>query len=95
MWNKDLNAYIHIKYCSINETAGKASISYDSTKAVIRLSEILSEAKLVKSVLPKNDDKNQRPYSIILIMRFKSSVLVVGKQKITDEYVQYCISSKK
>ncbi len=62
---------------------------------VFRLSEILSEAKLVKRMPPKKDDENQKPYSEILIMKYKGAMLVVGKQKTTSEYVQYCISAKK
>ncbi len=44
---------------------------------------------------PKKDDENQKPYSEILIMKHKGAMLVVGKQKTTREYVQYCISAKK
>ena len=95
VWNKDLHAHIHVKYRSTNETAGQASISYESTCEVFRLSEILSEAKLVKRMPPKKDNENQKPYSEILIMKYKGAMLVVGKQKTTSEYVQYCISAKK
>ena len=31
VWNKALHAYIHIKFLSINETSGQASVSYEST----------------------------------------------------------------
>ena len=94
VWNKDLGTYIYVKFRSINETAGRASISYESTCEVLRLSEILSDAKLVKTMPPKKDDESQKPYSDILIMRQKSAMLVVGKQKTTNEHVQYCISAK-
>jgi len=40
VWNINLHAYIHVKYWSINETAGQASKSYESTCEVLRLSEI-------------------------------------------------------
>jgi hypothetical protein len=95
VWNMDLQAYVHVKFRSINETAGQASKSYESTREVLRLSEILSGAKLVKTVSPKKDDENQKPYSEILIMRHKGATLIVGKQKSTNDYVQYCISAKK
>ena len=35
IWNKSLRAYIYVKYQSINETRGQASISYESTKALM------------------------------------------------------------
>ena len=95
VWNINLHAYIHVKYWSINETAGQASKSYESTCEVLRLSEILSNAKHVKTMPPKKDDENQKPYSEILVMKHKSATLVVGKQKTKNEYVQYCISAKK
>ena len=95
IWNKALAAYICVKFRSINETAGQASISYESTREIFRLTEILSESGLIKVMPPKKNDNGQRPYSEILIMRHKSAMLVVGKQKTTNEYVQYCISAKK
>ena len=48
VWNKSLNAYIHVKYQSLNETRGQASTSYESTKAVLRLTEILEEATVAQ-----------------------------------------------
>lgn len=95
VWNKDLNAYICVKFRSSNETAGRASISFESTNEVLRLSEILAGAKLVKKMPPKKGDKSQKPYSEILIMKQQGAILVVGKQKTKNDYVQYCISAKK
>jgi hypothetical protein len=95
VWNKDLHAFIYVKFQSSNETAGRASVSYESTCEVLRLSEILSDAKLIKTMPPKKDDANQKPYSEILIMRQRGAMLVVGYQKTKNEYVQYCISAKK
>ena len=90
--NKALNADIHVKFVSINETSGQTSVSYESTLEVFRLTEIMAEATLVKMMPPKRNDKNQRPYSEMLIMHHKTAMLVVGKQRTTGEYVQYCIS---
>jgi transcriptional regulator with XRE-family HTH domain len=41
VFNKSLNDYIHIKYISVNETAGHASLRYLSTLAVLQLDAIL------------------------------------------------------
>ena len=94
IWNRSLQEYIYIKGNSMNETSGQASFSYESTKEVLRLSEILANATLEKRMPPKRDSKNQKPYSEILIMRWKSAMLVVGRQETTGEYVQYCISAR-
>ena len=41
VFNKSLNDYIHVKYISVNETAGHASLRYLSTLAVLQLDAIL------------------------------------------------------
>ena len=95
VWNGSLGAYIHIKYQSQNETKGQASVSYESTCAVLRLTEILLNAIVVKRKPAKTNDKNQRPYDEMVFLYYKGIRLLVGHQKSTDEYVQYCITAKK
>ena len=85
--------YIYVKFQSINETAGHAAISYQSTNAVMQLSDVLEKAKLVEKWSPKYNDKNQKPYSKLFLMRWKDCRLIVGLQKSTGEYVQYYIGS--
>jgi len=92
--NNSLKTDIYVKFKSINETAGQASMSYESTMEVFHLSEILADASLVKVMPPKRGDMNQKPYSKMLIMKHKHALLVVGVQRSTGEYVQYCISSR-
>ena len=92
VWNKSLKAYIHIKFTSINETVGHASISYESTEAVLHLNDVLSKAILSKTKQTKPNDKNQRPYSAMLFLYHKDIRLIIGKQKSTGEYIQYCIT---
>ena len=94
IWNKSLRAYIHIKYLSINETRGHASLSYKSTKAVFELTEILENAVLVKIKEAKSNDKNQKSFGRMLILSYKGYRLLVGHQTSKDEYVQYCITAK-
>ena len=93
VWNKSLNAFIYIKYASINETEGHAAISYESTLAVFHLTEILSHATIAEKWTPKYKDKNQKPYSRLILLRWKSYRLIVGLQKTTGEYVQYYVGS--
>lgn len=93
VWNKSLKAYIYVKFQSINETAGHAAISYQSTNAVMQLSDVLEKAKLVEKWSPKYNDKNQKPYSKLFLMRWKDCRLIVGLQKSTGVYVQYYIGS--
>ena len=93
VWNKALNAPIKVKGLSINETYEHAARSYESTMEVLNLTEILSEANVVSSGPRKTDDKNQKAFSRVLVMRHKNARLVVGYQPSLGDYVQYCITS--
>ena len=92
VWNKSLRAKIHVKYLSINETVGHASGTYESTDAVMRLTEILENAKVVTRKQKKQEDKNQKMFSQIVILMYGPIKLTVGRQKNTGEYIQYCIT---
>ena len=93
VWNESLQAYIHVKFQSINETKGHAALSFESTEAVLHLTEILSKSRITEKWKPKHDDKNQKPYSQMLLMRWKTYRLIVGYQKSKSEYVQYYVGS--
>ena len=94
IWNRSLNDYIYVKGQSINETAGHASLSFESTKAVTQLTEVLKNATVVETWTPKYGDKNQRPYSRMILLRFGKTRLIVGYQKSCQEYVQYYLGSE-
>lgn len=93
VWNEYLKADIHVKFVSINETFAKAARTYESTCAVFLLDEILKTAIKISETTPKNN-KNQKAYEKMLLMKALEKVkLIVGLQKSTQEYVQYCITS--
>ena len=93
VWNSSLNAEIKVKGLSYNETVEHAARSYESTLAVFQLTNILSKA-IKKSTGPKKqNDKNQKSFSRIVVMRYKKIRLVVGFQKSKGEYVQYSITT--
>jgi len=93
-----LNEYIHVKYISVNETAGHASLRYLSTLAVLQLDAILPNA-LLKDVRPVNPKtKNQRGFSRMLIMEYSCPAiglvrLTVGQKGTDGTKVQYCITA--
>ena len=95
VWNKSLKAYIYVKFQSINETLGHAPVSYESTKAVLNLTDLLSMAVKVKYKKAKTNDKNQRQYSEMVLLYYQDVRLIVGKQRTTGEYVQYCVTKKE
>ena len=98
VFNKSLNEYIHVKYISVNETAGHASLRYLSTLAVLQLDAILPNA-LLKEVRPINSKtKNQRGFSRMLIMEYSCPAiglvrLTVGQKGTDGTKVQYCITA--
>ena len=95
VWNKSLKSYIHIKYLSINETLGYAPLSYEATKAITEITELLSYSK-VKVIRPaKKNDKNQRPFSDMVTLIYKEVHLMVGKQRTTNEFVMYSVTKKQ
>lgn len=93
IWNDDLKDYIHIKYLSITETAEKAARKYESTLAVLRLSEVLAKSKKIAEVPPKKGTRNQKPFFKMYIMQLENIKMTVGLQKSTGDKVQYCISA--
>ena len=93
MWNDDLQDYILVKFLSITETAEKAARQYESTLAVMRLSELLTKSKKVAEVPPKKGTKNQKPFLKMYIMQLDNIKMTVGLQKSTGDKVQYCITA--
>ncbi|MBR5736001.1 MAG: hypothetical protein IKX60_04315 [Bacteroidales bacterium] len=92
VWNNSLNAFIKVKFISINETYEHAARTYESTLAVFHLTEILAKARIVAHGPRKTNDKNQKSFSRIYVMRYGSIRLIVGFQPVKKEYVQYSIT---
>ena len=93
IWTENLQDYILVKYQSINETYNKAARRYESTLAVFRLTEVMEKAVLKSEKGTKPGDKNQKPYSKLLIMFHDGIKLTVGVQRTTQEKVQYCLTA--
>ena len=92
VWNKSLDAFIHVKFLSINETYEKASRSYESTCAVFRLTEILEKAVKTGEQPAKRNNRNQKQFEKLFIMQHGEVKLTVGLQRSNQDLVQYCIT---
>ena len=98
VFNKSLDDCIHIKYISVNETAGHASLRYLSTLAVLQLDAILPNA-ILKYNNPVNPrTKNQKGFKRMLIMEYNCPAiglvrLTVGQKGSDGSKVQYCITA--
>jgi hypothetical protein len=87
-----------VHFLSLQETSLIAALSYKSTLAVIYLTEILEKAKVQQHVKPKPDNKNQKRFSEILLMRYNKKdfgniKLTVGVLKGSRQKIQYCITA--
>jgi len=88
LYNKSLEAFIEVRFLSVEETAGHASTIYKSTVAVTFLSEIIEnaiaqkdkEGKIITEI-PKPNVKNQSRFSKLFIMGYEKAG--VGKIKLT------------
>ena len=87
-----MGKYICVKFLSINETYEKAARSYESTLAVIRLTEILANASFVEELPAKRNTRNQKQFEKLLVMQLDDVKLTVGLQRSNQDLVQYCIT---
>ena len=92
VWNKSLKTYIYIKNSSINEILGHASRSPEATEAQFHLTEILSNAELVKQLPLKAGNKNQKTFSKMYHLQWRQSRVLIGYQQSKGEHVLYYIS---
>lgn len=97
-FNDNLGENIYINHTSLIETAGRASLTYLSTLAVLQLDAILQNAKLefVDKIKPGN--KHQAKFEKMLGMRYSCPGigdvrLMVGVRKRDKTKIQYCITS--
>lgn len=97
-YNLNLKEYINIRYVSIEETAGQASLTYLSTLAVLQLDAILTYAVLVETTSANHKKKNQKDFKRMLRMTYSCPgiglvKIMVGVKHSDNSKVQYCITA--
>ena len=97
-YNLNLKDDINIRYVSIEETAGQASLTYLSTLAVLQLDAILTNAVLVETTPANPKKKNQTGFKNMLRMSYDcpgigSVKMMVGVKHSDKSKVQYCITA--
>jgi len=105
IYNKSLEAYIFVRFLSLEETTGHASSNYKSTVAVTFLSEIMENATATKdergniiAEIPKPNVKNQSRFSKLFILKYEKACfgkikLTVGELRGSGQKIQYCITA--
>lgn len=97
-FNIDLAENIYINHTSLIETAGRASLTYHSTLAVLQLDAILQNAKVIFTDKPKVGNKQQSKFERMLGMSYSCPglgdvQLMVGVRKRDKAKIQYCITA--
>ena len=105
LYNKSLEAFIEVRFLSVEETAGHASTTYQSTVAVTFLSEILENAVVQKDKkgniiadAPKPNVKNQARFAKFYVMKYEKAnfgkiKLTAGELRGSKQKIQYCITA--
>ncbi len=97
-YNLSLKDDINIRFISVKETAGHASLTYLSTLAVLQLDAILTNAVFIEK-LPANPKKNnQRGFESMIKMSYHCPgiglvKMLVGVKRSDMSKVQYCITA--
>ena len=97
-YNIDLGEMIYVNHTSLVETAGRASLTYLSTLAVLQLDAILQNAKLRFVDKPKPVIKQQVKFEKMLGMDYSCPGigdirLMVGVRKSDKTKIQYCVTA--
>jgi len=107
LYNKSLEAFIEVRFLSLEETAQHASSIYKSTVAVTFLSEIIENAIAPKdkkgniiTEMPKQNVKNQSRFSKMFIMEYNKEdfgkiKLITAELRGSGQKIQYCITAIK
>lgn len=98
IFNHDLKEFINVRQVSIEEAKEHSAKSYNSTKAFMKIEEVLEKAKKVAEVPPKQGNKNQSRFSKLLILSHTIEEigiikLTVGILKSNKDKIQYGISA--
>ena len=97
-YNTSLKDNIYINHISLIETAGRASLTYLSTLAVLQLDAILQNARLCFVDKPKLGNKQQSKFEKMLGMEYfchgiGNVRLMVGVRLRDKTKIQYCITA--
>jgi len=105
LFNKSLDAFIEVRFLSLEETTGHASLQYKSTISVTFLSEVMENAVVQKDKkgniitnVPKPNVKNQKRFSKLYVLDYEKTdfgriKLTVGELRGSGQKIQYCITA--
>lgn len=97
VFNRELNDYIKINQVFLLESVAHSAVKYQSTKAVLMMEEVMTNARKISTTRTKEGNSNQKPFAHMMVMRYHidgigSVKMTVGVRKRTSEKVQYSIT---
>lgn len=97
-YNLSLKDDINIRFVSVKETAGHASLTYLSTLAVLQLDAILTNAIFIERLPANHKKSNQKGFESMLRMSYNcpgigTVKMMVGIKHSDKSKVQYCITA--
>jgi hypothetical protein len=100
IYNHSLKGNVNIRFLSITETTRHAAKTQASTRAILHLETILSEAVVYgKPKPPKKGVKNQKSFSKMIELHYDlidvGTVKMMVGVKPSGEMIQYCITVER
>lgn len=97
IYNDNLKEYIKITQIFMIESVAHSVGNYKSTKAILHFEEIIGKAHIVGYTRTKEGNSNQKPFTKMLVMRYKMDdmgdiKMTVGIRARTNEKVEYSIT---
>lgn len=97
IFNNNLQEFIKVNQVFMLESVLHSAIRYQSTKAIMRMEEVMANAIKIGEMKVKESNSNQKPFQQMLVMRYSDEELgdvkvTVGVRKRTLEKVQYGIT---
>lgn len=97
IYNDNPKEYIKITQIFMIESVAHSVGNYKSTKAILHFEEIMAKAHKVGLTRTKEGNSNQKPFTKMMVMRYKMDDLgdikmTVGVRARTNEKVEYSIT---
>jgi len=97
VFNESLNENIRINQTFLIESVSHSVGNYPSTKAVLRMEEVMAKAVYLGESPKKEGDSNQKSFERMIVMIYRSEELgnvkmVVGVRNRTREKIEYSIT---
>jgi len=97
VFNESICAFIRINQVFLLESIFHSVGNYKSTKAVLRMEEVMAKAEFIGESQKKESDSNQKSFEKMIVMIYRSEELgnvkmTVGVKKFTHEKIEYSIT---